>query len=103
MPSTPVAERFGRRIAAERQRRGWSVTDLAEKSGVTRNVIRDLERGIRGCRLDSAVLAAAPLEISLDGLTGPCGRCGDEPEPGYDCRACGAHGDEPQRGGGSDA
>jgi transcriptional regulator with XRE-family HTH domain len=95
MPST-IAARFGYRIAAGRKRRGWTIAELAAKSGVERGVINHLEHGHRGCRLDSAVLLAAALEITLDGLAEPCKWCGDKPPPGFTCNACGTNGEEPQ-------
>jgi transcriptional regulator with XRE-family HTH domain len=40
-----VDERIGARIRAERDARGWSLTLLAEKSGVSRAMIHKVERG----------------------------------------------------------
>jgi transcriptional regulator with XRE-family HTH domain len=37
--------RLGARIKVERERRGWSLTDLAERSGVSRAMINKVERG----------------------------------------------------------
>jgi len=91
-----IAARFGHRIAAERKRRGLSVVALAAGSGVGRTIIRNLETGQKGCHLDSAVLLAAALGISLDGLSGPCERCGDHPAAGWTCNACGVSGEDPQ-------
>lgn len=90
-----IAVRFGRRVRTERQRRGLSVSALAAKAGVAHRIVYGLESGTRGCHLDSAVRIADALGISLDGLTGPCGRCGDEPEPWRTCNACGVSGPEP--------
>ena len=93
----PLASaRFGRRIAAERKRRGWSTTALAGKAGTGRTVIMKLERGTQGCTLDSAVLLADALGISLDGLSGPCGQCHDRPPSGFTCDACGTAGPQAQ-------
>ena len=90
----PIAARFGRRIAAERKRRRLSTESLAASAGVGRNVIRNLEQGLLGSRLDSAVKLAGALDISLDGLSGPCERCGDHPAAWTTCNACGASGEE---------
>jgi transcriptional regulator with XRE-family HTH domain len=101
-----IAARFSRRVTAERKRRRWTVAELSAKTGVGVSAIGYLEREDRGCRLETAVLLAAALGISLDGLAAPCGRCGDGPAPGFTCRACGTEGPEPepqQRGGGRDA
>jgi transcriptional regulator with XRE-family HTH domain len=37
--------RLGTRIRAERETRGWSLTDLAQRSGVSRAMINKVERG----------------------------------------------------------
>jgi len=37
--------RIGLKVKAERERRGWSLTDLAENSGVSRAMIHKIERG----------------------------------------------------------
>jgi transcriptional regulator with XRE-family HTH domain len=98
--TSAVVTRFGRRVAGERRRRGWTVAELAVKAGVGTHAIGNLEHGRQGCTLDSAALLAAALEISLDGLAGPCERCGDQPPPGYTCNDCGTQGEDPQRRGG---
>lgn len=43
--SNDIDQRIGARIRAERESRGWSLTDLAEKSGVSRAMIHKVERG----------------------------------------------------------
>src|SRR6202043_590120 len=37
--------RLGARLKIERERRGWSLTDLAQRSGVSRAMINKVERG----------------------------------------------------------
>jgi transcriptional regulator with XRE-family HTH domain len=37
--------RIGLKVKAERERRGWSLTDLADNSGVSRAMIHKIERG----------------------------------------------------------
>src|SRR5262252_9735097 len=37
--------RLGARIKLERERRGWSLTELAQRSGVSRAMINKVERG----------------------------------------------------------
>ena len=37
--------RLGARIRIERENRGWSLTDLAQRSGVSRAMIHKVERG----------------------------------------------------------
>jgi transcriptional regulator with XRE-family HTH domain len=40
-----VDQRIGARIRVERESRGWSLTSLAEKSGVSRAMVHKVERG----------------------------------------------------------
>ncbi|CAB3777628.1 hypothetical protein LMG28688_00400 [Paraburkholderia caffeinitolerans] len=40
-----IDQRIGARIRGEREGRGWSLTDLAAKSGVSRAMIHKIERG----------------------------------------------------------
>jgi len=40
-----VNQRIGTRIRLERETRGWSLSDLAERSGVSRAMIHKIERG----------------------------------------------------------
>jgi transcriptional regulator with XRE-family HTH domain len=40
-----VDKRIGARIRAERESRGWSLTELAERSAVSRSMIHKIERG----------------------------------------------------------
>lgn len=42
--SDNLDQRIGARIRAEREARGWSLSDLAEKSGVSRAMIHKVER-----------------------------------------------------------
>ncbi|HYD94447.1 MAG TPA: XRE family transcriptional regulator [Noviherbaspirillum sp.] len=40
-----IDQRIGARIRIERESRGWSLTELAERSGVSRAMIHKIERG----------------------------------------------------------
>ncbi|WP_413151803.1 helix-turn-helix domain-containing protein [Amaricoccus sp. W119] len=40
-----IDQRLGARIRAERESRGWSLSDLAARSGVSRGMIHKVERG----------------------------------------------------------
>ena len=40
-----ISLRIGKRVALERERRGWSLSELAERSGVSRAMIHKVERG----------------------------------------------------------
>ena len=54
--------RLGARLKIERERRGWSLTDLAQRSGVSRAMINKVERG-----------AASPTAALLGRLSGAFG------------------------------
>lgn len=40
-----ISARIGQRVALERELRGWSLSELAERSGVSRAMIHKVERG----------------------------------------------------------
>ncbi len=54
---------LGRRIATARQRRGWSQTQLAEKAGLTRGSVANIERGAQQAPLHSIWAIALSLEL----------------------------------------
>ena len=83
--------RFGKMVAAERARRGWSMRELLAWAGLPAapaTVVRIEDGG--GTRLDIAARVARALGLSLDGLLDPCGQCRDAPPPGFTCNTCGA-------------
>lgn len=57
-------------IAALRDKKGWSQTDLADNSGVSRVMIGKYERGEAVPSIDAAKKIADALEVSLDYLVG---------------------------------
>jgi transcriptional regulator with XRE-family HTH domain len=60
-----VKKRFGKSLKAWRTRRGLSQEQLAEKAGLHRTYISDLERGARNISLESMEKLALGLEINL--------------------------------------
>lgn len=71
-----VAERvtqLGQRIRIARLRRGWSVADLAGKSGINRNTLTALELGKPGTAVGVCftVLWALGLDASLGAVADP--------------------------------
>lgn len=61
---------LGQRIRVARIRRGWSVADLASKSGINRNTLTALELGKPGTAIGVCftVLWALGLDKSLDAV-----------------------------------
>jgi transcriptional regulator with XRE-family HTH domain len=56
---------FGRSVRSLRKQRGLSQEDLAEKSGISRNYVSDIERGVRNPGLLVMVALAKALRVSL--------------------------------------
>jgi transcriptional regulator with XRE-family HTH domain len=56
---------FGRSVRSLRKRRGLSQEDLAEKSGISRNYVSDIERGVRNPGLLVMVALAKALKVPL--------------------------------------
>jgi transcriptional regulator with XRE-family HTH domain len=56
---------FGRSIRRLRKQRGLSQEDLAEASGMSRNYVSDMERGVRNPGLLALVALAKALRVSL--------------------------------------
>lgn len=65
----PVAEVFGRRVRAARQKHGWSLEGLAERSGLHWTYVGSVERGERNLSLVNVVRLAQALEIDPGELT----------------------------------
>ena len=57
-----LASRLAERLRGEREARGWSLNDLAERSGVSRAMISRIERG-----------EASPTAVLLGRLSGAFG------------------------------
>jgi DNA-binding XRE family transcriptional regulator len=59
---------FSRNVAARREARGMNQVELAYRTGLTRNLIVQLEGGRRTCNLFAAHLIAKALGTTLDKL-----------------------------------
>ncbi|MFI7388281.1 helix-turn-helix domain-containing protein [Streptomyces sp. NPDC049813] len=67
----PLVERIGARVRAERDRRRWTLSELAQESGVSRAMIHRIERGESS---PSAVVLgklSAALRLSIATLLDP--------------------------------
>jgi transcriptional regulator with XRE-family HTH domain len=60
--------RIARRLRLEREVRGWSLADLAERAGVARATISKIERGEMSPTAVSLVRLAGAFELTLAGL-----------------------------------
>jgi DNA-binding XRE family transcriptional regulator len=57
------ADQMGAELAALRKAAGWTQQDLASKAGISRELLSDIERGLRCPRTDVAVRLYAQFEI----------------------------------------
>ena len=70
MPTGPLTV-FGLAVRKWRTKRGLTQEELAEKSGLHRNYISDLERGTRNVGLENILALAKALGIKPSKLVDP--------------------------------
>jgi len=63
-----VETRLAKRLKLERDARGWSLADLAERSGVSRGAISKIERGESSPTAGLLVRLADAFDLTLAGL-----------------------------------
>lgn len=63
-----INTRIGHNIKIEREKRGWSLTDLAEQSGVSRAMIHKIERGESSPTATSLARLAGSFAMSMSQL-----------------------------------
>jgi transcriptional regulator with XRE-family HTH domain len=63
-----VRERFGYAVKVRREELGLTQEDLAEKAGIHRTYLSDVERGTRNLSLINIERLAAALAVSMSGL-----------------------------------
>lgn len=68
MNGDDLKRNFGTTIKAKRSELGLSQEDLAERAGLHRTYISDVERGTRNLSLESIEKLARALELSVSGL-----------------------------------
>lgn len=73
MARLDLKRRFGTSVRAWRGRRGISQEELAERAGLHRTYVSDIERGARNVSLESIEKLASALEISVSTLFLPGG------------------------------
>lgn len=79
----------GHRIKGVRCAIGMTQAELAEKSGVSRAMIANVESGRTAVTLRSLVMIAPVLGTGLDELAGECSACKGTPPAGFACLSCG--------------
>lgn len=74
-----AGDRFRQRLRAERERRGWSQSELAAKvsAGCYASTIAKIEAGSRAVRIDEIDAISDIFGISVDVLIGRTGRTAD--------------------------
>jgi transcriptional regulator with XRE-family HTH domain len=60
--------RLGNRIRQLRKKRGWTQVEMAEKVGIDRSFLADVERGKRNVSILNVELMAKGLKVSLSQL-----------------------------------
>jgi transcriptional regulator with XRE-family HTH domain len=60
--------RLGNRIRKLRKKRGWTQAEMAERVGIDRSFLADVERGKRNVSILNVELMAKGLKVSLSQL-----------------------------------
>lgn len=63
-----IRKRFGARVRALREEKGWSQEELADRAGLHRTYISSVERGIRNPTITVIERIAIALEYRLEQL-----------------------------------
>ena len=66
--SEPVSETVGRRVRDARSDRGWTLDQLADRSGVSRRMIVNVEAGSSNASIATLLKLAGALNVSLADL-----------------------------------
>jgi len=68
MAEEDVRVRFGRRLQKLRKQRGWTQVQMAEKLGLDRSYLADVERGKRNVSLVNLQIIAKGFDLSVSKL-----------------------------------
>ena len=70
MTGSTTESPLGSRVRARRQRRGWTLKDLAHHTGLSVPYLSDIERGNTNPTLETLTTLAAALEATVTDLLG---------------------------------
>ena len=65
MSNENITRRFGVRLRALRTKRGWTQVEMAEKLGIDRSYISDMERGKKNVCLPTLEIVAKGLGLTI--------------------------------------
>lgn len=57
---------FGKKVRQFRKKRGWSQEKLAERSGLVRETISKIERGVQGTHFENVDTIVEAFDVSFD-------------------------------------
>jgi transcriptional regulator with XRE-family HTH domain len=63
-----LAALIGRRVRSARSGRGWTLDDLAERSGVSRRMVVNVEQGVTNASIATLLRLSTALGVSLESL-----------------------------------
>jgi transcriptional regulator with XRE-family HTH domain len=64
--STPtISVRFGQRLRLLRQKRGWTQVEMAEKLGIDRSYVSDMETGKKNVCLPTLEIIAQGFDMTI--------------------------------------
>lgn len=66
-----ICQRLGRNVRALREAKGWSQEDYADRAGIHRTYVSDIERGKRNPTISVVEKLAAPFDIDTSELFAP--------------------------------
>ncbi|MBI3895197.1 MAG: helix-turn-helix transcriptional regulator [Acidobacteria bacterium] len=65
MSTENITRRFGRRLRALRRKHGWTQLELAERLGIDRSYISDMERGKKNVCLPTLEILAKGFGLTI--------------------------------------
>jgi len=71
MPTSAIFKQFGQKVRSKRQALGFSQEQLAEKAGLHRTYVSDVERGARNISLINIAQLAKALKVKPSDLLTP--------------------------------